>query len=93
MTYDILPYTYKQAKRLDVTVYPSTNRKYKLDIYDSNGDFVTSVGAAGYSDFPHYIESHGMEYAEKRRALYKKRHSRDRAVIGSRGYWADRLLW
>ena len=31
--------------------------------------------------------------ADKRRALYKNRHDKDRKKIGSNGYYADKLLW
>lgn len=91
--YDILPYTIQKAKQIGVKVFPSDNPKYKLEVYDSDGVFVAYVGASGYSDFPHYIASHGKEYALKRRELYKKRHEKDRHKIGSRGWYADQLLW
>lgn len=91
--YDITDYTKKQAKRLGVQVFPSDNPKYKLEVYDSNGVFITYVGAAGYKDYPTYIEEKGQEYADKRRALYKKRHENNRHKKDSRGYYADQLLW
>ena len=93
MKYNILPYTYKQAKRLGVKVFPSDNPKFKLEVYDWNGEFITYCGANGYKDYPTYIETRGKEYADKRRALYKIRHQKDRKKIGSRGYYADQLLW
>lgn len=91
--YNITDYTKKQAKRLGVQVFPSDNPKYKLEVYDSNGVFITYVGAAGYKDYPTYIEEKGQEYADKRRALYKKRHENNRHKKDSRGYYADQLLW
>ena len=91
--YEILPYTYKKAKDLGVVVKPSKKPKYKLDVYDKNGVFITSCGSAEYEDFPHYIQSRGQAYADKRRALYKIRHQKDRLIKGSRGYYADQLLW
>ena len=91
--YHILPYTYKQAKKLGVLIYPSDNKRYKLEVYDNNGFFLCYVGASGYSDYPHYILSHGKEYADERRRLYKIRHAKDRQIIGSRGFFADQLLW
>ena len=71
--YNILPHTYKQAKRLGVEVFPSDNPKYKIEVYDGDKLFVTYAGARGYADYPHYIQSHGKEYADKRRRLYKIR--------------------
>lgn len=93
MKYNILPYTYKQAKRLGVDVFPSDNLKYKIEVYDKDGIFITYAGANSFSDYPHYIQSHGKEYADVRRALYKKRHEKDRHKIGSRSWFADNLLW
>ncbi len=91
--YDILPYTYKKAKELGVKIFPSDNPKYKLEVYDWNGNFITYCGSPSYSDYPHYIEEKGKEYADERRRLYKIRHQKDRTKLGSRGYYADSLLW
>ena len=91
--YKILPYTYQKANLLDVKVFPSENPKYKLEIYNTNGLFMFYLGAGGYKDYPTYIKEKGLEYANKRRALYKQRHQKDRTVIGSRGYYTDQLLW
>jgi len=91
--YDILPYTYARAKELNVIIHPSENPKYKIDLYDRRGLFMFSLGARGYSDYPHYIEEYGQEVADERRRLYKIRHARDRVVKGSPGWYADKLLW
>jgi hypothetical protein len=93
MTYNITNYTYKQANLLGVKVFPSENKRYKLDVYDLNGNYITSVGALGYKDYPTYINEKGIEYAEKRRRLYKIRHNKDRHVKYSKGWLADKLLW
>lgn len=90
--YSITAYSRRQAKRLGVTIRPSTVKGKKIDVY-KGGEKVASVGAVGYSDYPTYIKSHGKEYADRRRQLYKQRHSRDRKVRGSAGYYADQLLW
>lgn len=91
--YDILPYTYSKADRIGVKIFPSDNPKYKLEIYDKDGVFICYVGAAGYYDYPTYIKAYDKEYAEKRRVLYKKRHEKDRHVKGTKGWYADQLLW
>jgi hypothetical protein len=91
--YHILPYTYDRAKHIGVQVFPSDNRKYKLEVYDKNGLFITYCGAYGYKDFPTYMEERGWEYAKERRRLYKIRHQKDRTKVGSRGWFADQLLW
>ena len=92
MPYTITSYTYKQAKKLGVTVKPSTNKTKKIDVY-KKGKKVASIGAAGMGDFPSYIKTKGVKYAKERRRLYKIRHNKDRHVKSSRGWYADNLLW
>lgn len=87
--YEITDYTKKKAKQLGVTVKPSSNRKKKIDVF-KNSEKIASVGATGYSDYPHYIKSHGKAYADNRRALYRMRHKKDN---GTNGYFANQLLW
>ena len=92
MPYTITNYTYKQAKKIGVTVKPSTNKTKKIDVY-KKGKKVASVGARGYNDFPTFMKLKGKKYAQTRRKLYKMRHEKDRHVKGSRGFYADVLLW
>ena len=91
--YDILPYTYKKAKDLGVLIFPSDNPRYKLEIYDDNGLFLFYGGSPKYSDYPHYIKSHGKKYADERRRLYHIRHAKEIADEGSRGWYIAHLLW
>jgi hypothetical protein len=92
--YKILPYTYKKAKQLGLTVFPSDNPKYKIEIYDEEtGAFLYYGGNPKYSDYPHYIQSHGKQYADNRRRLYRIRHSKEIANKGSRGWVINKLLW
>jgi hypothetical protein len=90
--YTITKYTYKQAKKLGVTVKQSTNKTKKIDVYKNNKK-IASVGANGMNDFPTYIKKKGLAFAKTRRHLYKQRHERDRHVKWSRGWLADKLLW
>lgn len=90
--YHILPYTYKRAKRLGVTIAPSDNPKYKLRVTDKQGH-TTYVGALGYADYPTYMHMRGKKYARTRRRLYKIRHESDRHKKRTRGWYADQLLW
>jgi hypothetical protein len=92
MPYKILSYTLKQAIKLRVKVFPSTNPLKKIDVF-KDGVKVASVGAIGYLDYPYYIKLHGKGYADERRKLYKMRHAKDRFKVGSNGYYADKLLW
>jgi len=102
MSYNITAYTYKQAKRIGVTVKPSTDKTKKIDVFRKEGKGkgknktmkkIASVGAAGMNDFPTYIQKKGLTFAKTRRRLYRMRHERDRHIKGSRGYYADQLLW
>ena len=92
-TYKIKNYSYDQAKKFKVVIVPSTKPKYKIDILSRNGDIISSIGAKNYQDYPHYIETHGQKYADERRRLYHIRHKKDISKIGSRGWWASKILW
>ena len=58
-----------------------------------NNQYILSIGAKGYKDYPTYLEEKGKDYADNRRRLYKIRHNKDRQVLGSAGYYSDRILW
>ena len=92
MPYTITNYTYKQARKIGVTVKPSTNKTKKIDVY-KKGKKIASIGAYGMNDFPTYIKKRGIKFAKTRRRLYKIRHNKDRKIKGSNGYYADTLLW
>jgi hypothetical protein len=91
--YVIKPYSYKQAEKLGVKIKPSSNPKKKIDVFDYNNQYILSIGAKGYSDYPTYLEEKGKDYAEERRRLYKIRHNKDRSKLGSAGYYSDQILW
>jgi hypothetical protein len=91
--YNILPYTITRAERLGVIIEPSLKKGKKLDVFTQNGEYICSVGALGYGDYPTFIETEGQEYADKKRRLYKIRHRKDIQEIGSKGWFADYLLW
>jgi hypothetical protein len=92
MIYDISPYSFKIAKKLKVIIKPSNKPKYKIDIF-KNGELLYSGGSPSYSDYPHYIESHGKAYADERKRLYHIRHKKEIAKTNSRGWWISKLLW
>ena len=89
--YHITEYSYKQAKILGFQIKPSTNKNKKIDVFKNNVK-VASIGAINYKDYPNYLKE-DKELAKQKRHLYKKRHERDRHVIGSNGYYADKILW
>lgn len=80
------------AKKLNVEIKPSTNKKKKLDVFKDSKK-VASIGGAGYKDYATYIQEKGKDFAEKRRRLYKIRHNKTRKIIGTNSYYADQILW
>jgi hypothetical protein len=97
MAYKIKRYTYQQAEKLGVDVKPSKTRGKKIDVF-KKGKKVASVGALGMNDYPTYMEKEREGdvpegTAKKRRKAYKNRHEKDRHKRGSKGYYADKLLW
>jgi hypothetical protein len=85
--YDILPYSYNQAAKLGVEIKPSTNKGKKIDVF-KNGNKITSIGAIGYGDFPHYLKQN-KTLANKKRDQYKARAS----TKGVAGFYASNILW
>jgi hypothetical protein len=92
MRYTITNYTYNRAKKIGVSVRPSTNKTKKIDVY-KKGKKIASVGANGMNDFPTYMKLKGVKYAKTRRRLYKIRHEKDRHEKWTRGWLANFLLW
>ena len=93
MVYNITNYSYNQAKKLNVQIKPSKNKKKKIDVI-KNGAVIASIGDINYKDFPTYLkEKNGKQIAESRRKLYKIRHNKDRKTKWTRGWLADQLLW
>ena len=91
--YQILPYTKRKAKQFKLIVMPSTKKGKKIDVYDKNLKYITSVGDSKYLDYPYYLKYYGPKIANERKKLYKIRHKKDRMVKYSRGWFADLLLW
>jgi len=93
--YSILPYSYTQAKRLGVSIFPSSRKGKKIDVYKNN-EYVCSIGASNFKgyfkDYPTYMKENGLEYANKRRKLYHSRHKKDN-VEGTAGWYALNILW
>jgi hypothetical protein len=89
--YDITDYSYQQAKKLGVEIKPSTRKGKKLDVF-KQGKKVASVGALGYNDYPHLLQS-DKDIAKQKRKAYKARHQNDRTKVGTAGFYADKLLW
>ena len=76
----------RRAKSLGVIVKPSTKKYKKLDIYDKDGKFLTSIGDLRYEDFLIHKDP-------ERRRRYKQRHEKHRHTPGTASYYADKILW
>lgn len=92
MPYQITEYSKIKASKLGVDIKPSKSKGKKIDVYKDDKK-ITSIGATGYKDYPTYVKEKGKAYADERRKLYKERHQKDRTKYGSRGWYADRILW
>jgi hypothetical protein len=94
-SYQIKKYSFNQAKKLGVTIKPSTNPKKKIDVFDSSGSYLCSVGDIRYKDYPTFLAlgKGGEDYANERRRLYHIRHRKNADIVGSKQYYALRLLW
>jgi hypothetical protein len=91
--YKITDYSKDKAKELGVIIKPSSKKNKKIDVFDNKGEYIVSIGDDRYKDRPTYLKEKGKEYADERARLYKIRHSRDRNVKGTAGYYADKILW
>jgi len=89
MTYKITDYSYNQAKKLNVDIKPSTNKKKKIDVF-KNDKKIASIGAIGFLDFPNYLKK-DKNLAMERRKLYKQRHKKD--LNSKNGFYANKILW
>jgi hypothetical protein len=101
MGYTITAYSRARAKKLGVIIKQSTRKGKKLDVFkkvkNSKGEVVlkrvATIGALGMGDYPTFIKTKGKEFADKRRKAYKSRMAKNRKVVGSNGYYADKILW
>jgi hypothetical protein len=91
--YKITDYTLKQAKKLGVSVEPSKKKKKKLDVYDNNGKYITSIGQKGYKDYPTYIQENGKDYANVRREQFYSRFGDKVHKPNSNAFYSAKLLW
>jgi hypothetical protein len=87
--YKISAYTRSKAKKIGVTVRPSTRKGKKIDVF-KNGKKIAIIGAIGYKDYPTFIKEKGKAYADERRRLYHIRHAKDKSL---NGYYAKKILW
>ena len=92
MVYEITNYTKNRAMVLGVIVKPSTNPNYKIDVY-KNGVKLVSIGDSEETDYPSYIRLFGLEFANKKKWMYKHRRFRDIEVVDTKEWYTYKLLW
>jgi hypothetical protein len=93
MLYEIQPYSFKIAKKLNIRLKPSRDKKHKIDIYDDDNKYITSIGAIGMNDYEIYLKRDGKQKANEKRRLYYSRHLKDLKIKNSRGWYAWVILW
>ena len=64
--YEINKYSFDKAKNLGVKIKPSARKGKKIDVFDWNGQYITSIGDIRYDDYTTYLKNKGKEYAEER---------------------------
>ena len=95
MGYTITNELRQRAKALNVTVKSSTDPNKKLDVYQ-NDKLIARIGQAHAMDYLLYKAIHGVEYANKKRELYYKRHPYNVKMkdnMYTPDYLAKKLLW
>ena len=90
--YKITDWSLFQAKKIGVKIKVSTTKNKKLDVF-KDGKKVASIGDINYGDYPTFLMTKGREFADKRRALYKKRFEKTRNIKDTKSYYADKILW
>jgi len=75
MSYTISPYAHKMAKKIGVTLKPSTVKNKKIDVFKDDHK-IASIGQLGMKDYQLYLKEDGKEVADERRKAYHSRHKR-----------------
>jgi hypothetical protein len=91
MSYKIKNRQLMNAKKLGVKIKPSNLKTKKLDVF-KNGKKIASIGSLPYTDYSTMLLKNKTQ-ADKRKKAYKSRHEKNRKVLGSTGYYADKILW
>ena len=89
--YEITPEQYNIAKDIEVYIFPSDKKKYKIDVYTNEGAFFTSIGSSAHKDYFIYLRDDGKDVAQDRRRLYDLRTKKN--YVGGRAWLARKLLW
>jgi len=73
------------ARKIGVTVKPSTRKGKKIDVFRKDKK-VASIGDASMADFTKHRD-------EQRRKNFKSRFQKQRTKVGTPAYFSDQLLW
>lgn len=89
--YQIHPMQLEEAKRINVTIQPSSNKRKKLDLYDKHGNFMMSIGAKNHEDI-FSLQEKNMAWIDiyQQRERFMKRHARD---CSDKFVYESRLFW
>ena len=100
--YKITQYTKDRIKelndKLNTDVYsirPSADKKKKIDVL-LRKDVIASIGDPNLPDYPTYIETEGMDVANKRRDAFYSRFRRLPDIKDGKItpiFWSRYLLW
>ena len=98
--YIIRSWTERQAKKHNLTIFPSSDNKTKLEVYDDKGLYLANVGALGYLDYSQYLDLENADIvpkgtADERRKLYHLRHQHEKGynTKNTKSWLAKTLLW
>ena len=100
--YKIKQYTKDKMKELNdklgtdvYSIRPSADKKKKIDVMLRN-DVIASIGDPNLPDYPTYIETEGMDVANKRRDAFYSRFRRLPDIKDGKitpMFWSRFLLW
>jgi hypothetical protein len=100
MHYIIRDWSKNQAKKHNLSIFPSEDGKHKLEVYDDKGLYLANIGALGYLDYAQYLDLEKKDIipngtADKRRQLYYSRHQKEKGFNEpySKSWLAKTLLW
>lgn len=92
--YQIREYTYHQAVVNNLTIYPSENPRWKLEVYNATGVFICYCGNSRLKDYPTYLEEKGLYIACRKRYQWFRRHGNPIFFDYGTPEWATAtLLW
>ena len=92
-SYKIFDAQFENAKKLGVTIKPSSNKHKKVDVFDKDNKKIASIGSIRYGDYHTFIKTKGKEFAKKRKSAYLARHAKTLSIVGSPSYYAAKILW